>query len=404
VNALDIAILVCAAIAAWAGWRMGFLARIFSWVGLGAGLYLAVRFMPNILDLLNLSGRLEAPSSAVRDATIVLAVVVLLGGAFIGQGVGLFVGARLHSVLPFGGVRTADRAVGAFVGVLGVFTALWLLAPSLAAAPQWVSQLTTHSVIARWVSNETHDHGLSPPNTLEALRRLVGEDGFPQVFNVIAPAQNVGKPPFLVPLERSLVGSVSASTVKVEGEACDRIQEGSGWTVGNNLVVTNAHVVAGEPAGDTSVLLPDGAVRQATVVLYNPDIDLALLSVPGLRELALPLAKGSVGDKGAVFGHPNGQDPLAVQPAELAEEVTAVGEDLYNNRSTERDVFILAADLTYGDSGAPVVNTAGKVIGIAFAIAPDRPTTAYALSSSELRPLLSEPHSQAVSTEGCVEG
>lgn len=403
-NALDIAILVCAAIAAWAGWRMGFLARIFSWVGLGAGLYLAVRFMPNILDLLNLSGRLEAPSSAVRDATIVLAVVVLLGGAFIGQGVGLFVGARLHSVLPFGGVRTADRAVGAFVGVLGVFTALWLLAPSLAAAPQWVSQLTTHSVIARWVSNETHDHGLSPPNTLEALRRLVGEDGFPQVFNVIAPAQNVGKPPFLVPLERSLVGSVSASTVKVEGEACDRIQEGSGWTVGNNLVVTNAHVVAGEPAGDTSVLLPDGAVRQATVVLYNPDIDLALLSVPGLRELALPLAKGSVGDKGAVFGHPNGQDPLAVQPAELAEEVTAVGEDLYNNRSTERDVFILAADLTYGDSGAPVVNTAGKVIGIAFAIAPDRPTTAYALSSSELRPLLSEPHSQAVSTEGCVEG
>jgi uncharacterized membrane protein required for colicin V production len=135
VNALDIAILVCAAIAAWAGWRMGFLARIFSWVGLGAGLYLAVRFMPNILDLLNLSGRLEAPSSAVRDATIVLAVVVLLGGAFIGQGVGLFVGARLHSVLPFGGVRTADRAVGAFVGVLGVFTALWLLAPSLAAAP-----------------------------------------------------------------------------------------------------------------------------------------------------------------------------------------------------------------------------------------------------------------------------
>jgi len=83
VNALDIAILVCAAIAAWAGWRMGFLARIFSWVGLGAGLYLAVRFMPNILDLLNLSGRLEAPSSAVRDATIVLAVVVLVSAILI---------------------------------------------------------------------------------------------------------------------------------------------------------------------------------------------------------------------------------------------------------------------------------------------------------------------------------
>jgi S1-C subfamily serine protease len=405
VNALDIAILICAVVAAWAGWRMGFLARIFSWVGLAAGLYLAVVFMPNVLDLLGLSSaRVQPASSTVRDATIVLAVVLLLGGAFVGQGVGLFVGARLHSVLPFGGVRTADRAVGAFVGILGVFTALWLLAPSLAAAPPWISQLTTHSVIARWVSNETHDHGLSPPNTLQALRRLVGEDGFPQVFNVIVPAQNVGKPPFLDPLERSVVGLVSASTVKVEGQACNRIQEGSGWTVGPNLVVTNAHVVAGEPDGDTSVLLPDGQIRQATVVMYNPDIDLALLSVPDLGEKALALGKGTVGNKGAVFGHPNGQDPLAVQPAELAEEVTAVGEDLYNNKSTQRDVFILAANLTYGDSGAPVVSTGGKVVGIAFAIAPDRPTTAYALSTSELLPLLSGSHSQAVSTEACVDG
>jgi S1-C subfamily serine protease len=405
VNLLDIGILVCAAVAAWAGWRMGFLARIFSWVGLAAGLYLAVVFMPNVLDLLGLSSaRVQPASSTVRDATIVLAVVLLLGGAFVGQGIGLFVGARLHSVLPFGGVRTADRAVGAFVGVLGVFTALWLLAPSLAAAPPWISQLTTHSVIARWVSNETHDHGLSPPDTLQALRRLVGEDGFPQVFNVIEPAKNVGKPPFLDPLERSVVGLVSASTVKVEGQACDRIQEGSGWTVGQNLVVTNAHVVAGEPGGATSVLLPNGQILQATVVLYNPDIDLALLSVPGLDEKPLPLGKGTVGNKGAVFGHPNGQDPLAVQPAQLAEEVTAVGEDLYNNKSTQRDVFILAANLTYGDSGAPVVTSGGKVVGIAFAIAPDRSTTAYALSTSELLPLLSEPHSQAVSTEACVDG
>lgn len=403
-NAFDIGILVCVALAAWAGWRMGFLARIFSWVGLGAGLFLAVRFLPNVVNALDLFGHGQPPSAAARDTNIVLAVVLLLAGAFIGQAVGLFVGARLHSVLPFGGVRTADRAVGAFVGVLGVFTALWLLAPSLAAAPQWISQLTTHSVIARWVSNETHDHGLSPPNTLEVLRRLVGEDGFPQVFNVIVPAQNVGKPPRLDPLESALIGAVAASTVKVEGQACDRIQEGSGWTVGPNLVVTNAHVVAGEPAGDTSVLLPDGTTKPATVVLYNPDVDLALLSVPGLGEPALALGKGTVGDAGAVFGHPNGQDPLAVQPAVLAEEVTAVGEDLYNSHSTQRDVFVLAAQLTYGDSGAPVVTTAGKVVGIAFAIAPDRPTTAYALSTSELRPLLSEPHSRAVPTEACVDG
>jgi S1-C subfamily serine protease len=394
VNALDIGILVVAAFAMLGGWRLGFFGRVFSWIGLGAGLYLAVRFLPNIVNFVGLSGSV---------ARMVLAVGVLVGGALIGQAVGLMVGSRLHSVLPpFAGIRTLDRFVGAIVGALGVFAALWLLAPSLAAVPGTVSQLTTGSVITRWLSNETRSYGLSPPNTLQALRRLVSEDGFPQVFDQIVPGQDVGAPPGSIPLTSALVTTVSASTVKVEGEACGRIQEGSGWTVDPGLVVTNAHVVAGEAAGSTSVLLPDGTVKPATVVLYNPDVDIALLSVPGLGEPPLPVASGSVGQKGAVFGHPNGQDPLAIQPATIAQQVTALGEDLYGNRSTERQVYVLAAQLTYGDSGAPVVDTNGQVVGIAFAIAPDRPTTAYALSTSELRPILLQPRSSAVSTQGCV--
>jgi S1-C subfamily serine protease len=394
VNALDIGILVVAAFALLGGWRLGFFGRVFSWLGLGVGLYLAVRFMPNIVNLIGLSGSV---------ARMVLAVGVLVGGALIGQAVGLMIGSRLHSVLPpFAGLRTLDRVVGALVGVVGVFAALWLLAPSLAAVPGSVSQLTTGSVITRWLSNETRSYGLNPPNTLQALRRLVSEDGFPQVFDQIIPGQDVGPPPGSVPLTAGLVTSASTSTVKVEGEACGRIQEGSGWTVAPGLVVTNAHVVAGEPAGSTSVLLPDGTVKPATVVQYNPDVDLALLSVPGLGEPALPVGAGTVGEKGAVFGHPNGQDLLAVQPATIAQEVTAVGQDLYGNRSTERRVLVLAAQLTYGDSGAPVVGADGKVVGIAFAIAPDRPTTAYALSTSELLPILVQPHSAAVSTRKCV--
>lgn len=392
-NAFDIGILVVAGLAALGGWRMGFLARLLSWVGLAAGLYVAVRFMPTIIKLVKVSGSLPR---------IILAVVVLLGGAFLGQAVGIMVGSRLHSVLPFGGVRTLDRATGALVGVLGVFVALWLLVPSLAAVPGTVSQLTTGSVIATWVSNETLRVGLRPPNTLQTLRRLVGEDGFPQVFNEILPSQKVGPPPLADPLSQGLASSVKASTVEVIGTACGREQEGSGWTVANDLVVTNAHVVAGEPAGATHVLLPDGTSKPATVVLYNPSVDLALLAVPGLGEHPLLVGSGAVDQKGAVFGHPNGQPSLAVQPAIIAEEVTATGQDLYHKHNTSRDVFELAAVLTYGDSGAPLVTTGGKVVGVAFAIAPDRPTTAYALSTSELSPLLKQPHSQATSTQACV--
>ena len=99
-------------------------------------------------------------------ATIVLAVVLLLGGAFVGQGLALFVGSRLHSVLPFGGVRTAGPGCRCFCrGPRGLHGPLAARAVAR-SAPQWISQLTTDSVIAGWVSNETHDHGLSPPNTL----------------------------------------------------------------------------------------------------------------------------------------------------------------------------------------------------------------------------------------------
>ena len=230
----------------------------------------------------------------------------------------------------------------------------------------------------------------------------MGENGSPQVFTQFGPSEDAGHPPASDPLGPAVLSTAAASTVKVKGAACGLYQEGSGWTVAPDLVVTNAHVVAGEPPGQTSVLLPDGSSRPATVVLYNPNVDLALLYVPGLGETPLPLGDGSSGQKGAVLGHPNGQDPLAVQPAAIATEVTALGQDLYDTRNTQRNVLVLAAKLTYGDSGAPLVDTQGKVVGIAFAIAPDRATTAYALSSSELRPLLAHPHSTAVGTEACL--
>jgi len=393
VNVLDVAVLVFGGLAALGGWRTGFLSRVLSWFGLAAGVYFAVRFLPSIVKLVKVGGSVPR---------VALAVVVLLGGAFLGQAVGLAVGARLRRFLPFGGVRTVDRAVGAGLGVVSVLAGVWLLAPSLAAVPGSVSQLATGSVIARWVSDETHRVGLNPPDPLQALRQLVGQDGFPQVFDEFGPSPYTGKPPATDPLSMSVLTAAEASTVKVYGEACGLLQEGSGWTVAPNLVVTNAHVVAGEKPGGTEVLLPNGSAKPAQVVEYNPDVDLALLSVPDLGEPTLQVAVGAVGQKGAVLGHPNGQGPLAVQPAIIADLVHAEGEDLYNTRVTYRDVYVLAAQLAKGDSGAPLVDKQGKAVGIAFAIAPDRSTTSYALSIAELAPLLRLPHDQVVGTQACV--
>ncbi len=390
-NSFDYGVLVVAALAGLGGWRAGFLARLLSWAGLAGGIYLAVRYLPTIVKLSNLSEPV---------ARVALAIGALVVGAFVGEAVGLMVGSRLHSVLPFGGLRTFDRLVGALLGIVVVLAALWLLAPSLASVPGTVSRLTTGSAIARWVASHTP----RPPNPLEALRRLVVQDGFPQVFSGLGGPQAALAPPRAVPLPASVVAAVSASTVRVEGTACGRTQEGSGWTVAPDLVVTNAHVVAGEPPGGTSVLLPNGATKPAEVVLFDPDADLALLSVPGLGEAPLAVGTARVDERAAVFGHPGGQPGLAVQPAVIAQEVTAVGYDLYGTHQTRRDVYVLAARLAPGDSGAPLVDSRGQVVGIAFAIAPDSATTAYALSAGNLRPLLAEPHAAAVPTQACVNG
>jgi S1-C subfamily serine protease len=196
---------------------------------------------------------------------------------------------------------------------------------------------------------------------------------------------------------------VSASTVRVQGEACNLLYEGSGFAVAPDLVVTNAHVVAGEAPGATSVLLPSGRQLKAKVVMFDPNIDIALLSVPNLGEPPLPMRVAHAGTSGAVFGHPNGTPSVRVSPARVVVEQEAEGENLYDTQTVKRDVLVLAASLAHGDSGGALVSTDGSVIGVAFAISADQPGTAYALSATELQKALSEPRSTAgASTRSCL--
>jgi S1-C subfamily serine protease len=391
VNLFDVIIVVVALAAAVGGYRLGFLARALSWIGLATGLYLGARFLPRVITAFDL---------AQSDQRLLVAAVVLIGGALVGQAAGLLIGGRLHAVLPLGPLRSVDRVVGAAVGAFGVFVALWLLLPAISSVSGLPARATRGSAISRFVSTL---HG--PPNSLEALRRLVGQETFPEVFNALGDSTGAGTPPATSSLSAATTATVAASTVKVEGQACDEIQDGSGFTIGTDLVVTNAHVVAGEPAGQTSVIEPDGARLAATVIRFDPDRDLALLDVAGLDEPPLTITTASVGDRGAVFGHPGGQTALAVTPARIAQEVDAVGRNLYDTHTTSRDVFILASDLAPGDSGGALVTTGGQVAGVAFAIDPDQPGTSYALSYKVLDAFLAAPvTTTAVSTQSCLAG
>ncbi len=169
--------------------------------------------------------------------------------------------------------------------------------------------------------------------------------------------------------------------------------------VADGLVVTNAHVVAGE--GSSEVERNDGRRLPAVVVAFDPERDLALLRVKGLDRPALPVAAATKGQVGGVFGHPGGE-PLRIAPFSVARQIDATGRDIYDGATTRRQVLELAASLRAGDSGSALIDANGEVVGIAFAISTDQPGVAYALATSELTPMLAAPHDQEVSTGNCL--
>jgi S1-C subfamily serine protease len=187
--------------------------------------------------------------------------------------------------------------------------------------------------------------------------------------------------------------------VKVTGRACSRIQEGLGWVAAPGRVVTNAHVVAGEDR--TTVEDASGRQHVATPVAFDPVRDLAVLAVPDLDAVPLAVADADTGDVGAVYGHPGG-GALRVAPARIGDEIVAVGTDIYRTGESRRRVYVLAASLAPGDSGAALVDTAGRVIGTAFAVDPGREATGYALTDDELRAAIEAPAGARADTGRCL--
>jgi len=374
-NALDLVILAIAAAAAVGGYRLGLVARAASWFGMVVGIGVAARVAEPVL---------EAMDRADDGRLLLTAAALLIGGAFVGQALGLVVGARLHHSLPAGGARRLDRAGGAVAGLLGVVVAVWLLAPAMTRVPGQAARLARGSAVAQAVSDALPP----PPDSLRSIERLVGTE-LPDVLDAFERAPELGPPPAESGITPELAQRVAESTVKVEVRACGRLQDGSGAVLGPDLVVTNAHVVAG--AEDVIVERhPDGEPIAATVVAFDPNRDLAVLSVPGIDRPVLSLGDAEAGEVGAVFGHPGG-GALELSPFAVGEEVTATGRDIYGGSDTRRQVLFLAAELRPGDSGGALIDAAGAVVGVAFAIAPDDPNVAYALTIEEVQAVVGGP-------------
>ncbi len=190
------------------------------------------------------------------------------------------------------------------------------------------------------------------------------------------------------------------SVVRVLSTACGLGIEGSGWAVEPGIVVTNAHVVAG--ADDTTVTTQDGTELDATPIYYQPRRDLALLQV-GAALPTLPVSsQRKVGEGAAVLGYPE-NGPYALAPARLGETQATISEDSYGNGPVERTIVALSGDVRSGNSGGPLVDPRGDVVGTVFAATTGGTTHGgFAIPAEQVREALGRVDPEGVDTGPCT--
>ena len=384
-NGLDLLLILAAGLAAWGGWRLGLITRALGWVGAVLGLAIGVSVVPAVARWI------DPPSDA--------GVLLLGAGCFIllasaGQAVGIAIGSRLRPEPHEAVVRVMDAVGGAVLGILGVVVLVWLLVPLMASTQGWVSQATHNSAIARAVTDTLP----APPDQVDELERSLAAGSFPQIFEGLQPSPELPPPPEGSPVSAAMLEQTAVSTARLQSRACDLVQSGSGYSVGDGLWATNAHVVAG--AEVVELTTPDGARGTGRVVAFDPNVDLALVG-SDLSRPPLAMVSPTTDLGGLVLGFPGG-GPFEPSPFLIGEELTATGYDIYDVALVSRDLLVMAAELEPGDSGSALLDGEGRVVGTAVAIAPDRPGVAYALRTESLQDLVTKAADEAVDTGRCL--
>jgi S1-C subfamily serine protease len=373
VNVLDLALIVATLMFAIGGFRQGFVTAALSFCGFFGGAVLGAQLADPI------AGRL-AQNSSWR---IAVAVAVVLGVALLGQVLAISLGNQLRQWLTWRPVQTVDSVLGAIVSAVAVLLVFWMVATPLAAAPYpQVASAVRDSQVIRGVDDVVPRQVRS---LYSSLRDAVRSYDFPEVFGPLVPTRVRDVPePDPALLRSRAVTTVRPSVVKVTGLAasCARRVEGSGFVYAPDRIITNAHVVAGIDQPSVQV---DGNRRRATVVLYDPDRDVAVLYVSNLGLRPLPFASRPV-DTNAdaiVLGYPE-DGPFFAGAARIRDRMEIRGPDIYNNRTVTREVYSIYGDVRSGNSGGPLIAPDGSVLGVIFAAAVDQQFTGFALTAAEV--------------------
>ena len=372
-SVLDVVILVLIAVFAVSGYRQGFVTAALSFVGFFGAAVLGAQIAQPIAQRV-------ADQSNNR---VVVAVGVVLVCALVGQLLAVRLGSELRRRMTWQPAQAVDSVLGALVSVVAVLLVAWMVATPLASSPyQGLSSAVRRSEIVRKVNagmpSQVRD-------VYASLQNIVRRYDFPEVFGPLVPTQVRSVPaPDQALLHSAAVQADKASVLRITGVAptCSRRIEGSGFVFAPQRVMTNAHVVAGVRRPQVEV---DGKQLDATVVLYDPVKDIAVLQVPGLTATPLRFAtkQGETGDDAIIVGYPE-DGPFFVGPARIRDRIAIRGPDIYNDRVGVRQTYTVRGDVRSGNSGGPLLAPDGAVYGVIFAAAVDQPDTGFALTAGEI--------------------
>jgi S1-C subfamily serine protease len=344
------------------GWAQGFVAGALALVGFAAGAWIGVRLGPLVLN----DGRRSpwAPAFGLIGA--------ICAGAVLALGLEGF-GARLRGRLRSPMVTAADGVAGALLTACVGLGVAWILGVLALASGGDARREVQRSTILRQIN------AILPPSSglIDALQRL---DPFPRIDG---PEARVPAPTASIARARGVVAA-RPSVVKVLGTACGLGVEGSGWVAGPDEVVTNAHVVAGQ---DDTRVLPGGHQPglAAHAILFDAHNDIAVLRVPGLNESALRLAHDpKAGTAAAILGYPK-NGPYDVRAGRLGQTREVITEDAYGRGPVRRTIASLRGAVRSGNSGGPLVDSAGEVVGTVFAATTSGPRGGFAIPNSVVR-------------------
>ena len=364
------------------GARTGFLAGALSLVGVVLGAALGSRVAPLILP---------EGESAIFGAAITLASIVIF--AVLGDVVARAIGGSLRSRLREGSVPDRLDGIGGaalgfalslvLVWVMGVFA---LQTPALARLQPTMEESRILGNLNERVPPELLTQAIAD---FEPLPQIRGPEA-----DVASPNRGIRRDPE--------VRAARSRLVRVQGIACGYGVEGSGWSAAPDLIVTNAHVVAGESA---TRVQPGGVGRsyRAEVVLFDPKNDVAVLHVGGLGLPTLPIAEPASGEAVAVLGFPE-NGPLDTRPARTGETRRVISTDAYARGPVERTVTSFRVYVRPGNSGGPAVNADGAVVATIFASRADSSRSGYGIPAEILRQRLDRAtgRTQPVDTGSCA--